>query len=69
MTDPGGNRPARFPRGPYTVRAPPDVRGEFVDRNTFYEIGSDGWRWREDRSYEGGKTWAEGIGFIEAGRK
>ena len=45
-----------------------DGFGEFIDRNTFYEIGEDSWRWREDRSYDGGGTWVEGIGTIEAKR-
>ena len=45
-----------------------DPRGEFIDRNTFYEIKADSWAWRKDRSYDGGKTWLEGIGFIYATR-
>ena len=45
-----------------------DPRGTFIDRNTFYEIEPDRWRWRKDRSYDGGETWFEGIGFIEATR-
>jgi hypothetical protein len=45
-----------------------DQRGDFVDRNTFYEIKEDSWRWRKDRSWDGGETWFEGIGFIEATR-
>ena len=45
-----------------------DARGEFIDRNTFYEITEDAWRWRKDRSWDGGETWFEGIGFIEASR-
>jgi len=46
-----------------------DARGDFIDRNTFYEIGPDSWRWRKDRSYDGGQTWTEGIGYIEAKRR
>lgn len=45
-----------------------DSRGAFIDRNTFYDIGDNGWKWRKDRSYDGGKTWIEGVGFIEATR-
>lgn len=45
-----------------------DNFGDFVDRNVFYEIQSDSWRWRKDRSYDGGENWIEGIGFIEATR-
>ena len=43
-------------------------RGDFISRNTFYEIGPDSWRWRQDRSYDQGKTWFEGVGFIDAKR-
>lgn len=41
---------------------------EYVDRNVFHEIAADSWKWRKDRSFDGGKTWFEGIGFIEAHR-
>lgn len=36
----------------------------FVDRNTFYEIGERAWRWRKDRSFDGGETWIEGVAHI-----
>lgn len=45
-----------------------DPRGEYVDRNVFYDVSPHGFRWRKDRSYDGGETWIEGIGFIEATR-
>lgn len=45
-----------------------DSRGAFVDRNTFYDITDDHWLWRKDRSYDGGKSWVEGVGYIEARR-
>lgn len=45
-----------------------DPRGEFIDRNTFYEITPRSWKWTKDRSYDGGESWVEGVGFIEATR-
>lgn len=45
-----------------------DGRGEYVDRNTFHEIGQDAWKWRKDRSWDGGATWVEGISLIDATR-
>lgn len=45
-----------------------DARGPFLDRNTFYDIRPDGWRWRKDRSYDGGESWLE-AGHIEARRR
>jgi hypothetical protein len=41
---------------------------DYVDRNVFHEIRSDSWKWRKDRSFDGGKTWVEGVSFIEARR-
>ncbi len=43
-----------------------DARGEFVDRNTFFDITPTSWKWRKDRSYDGGENWLEGVGNIEA---
>lgn len=45
-----------------------DQRGPFIDRNTFFDISEDEWHWRKDRSWDGGETWFEGIGFIDAKR-
>lgn len=45
-----------------------DAFGEFIDRNIFHDIEEDSWSWRKDRSYDGGETWIEGIGYIEATR-
>lgn len=36
----------------------------FMDRNTFYDIGDDAWKWRKDRSFDGGETWIDGVAFI-----
>jgi len=41
---------------------------DFVDRNTFSDIGADAWKWRKDRSFDGGRTWIPGVAFIEARR-
>lgn len=41
---------------------------DYVDRNIFHDIRSDSWKWRKDRSFDGGKTWIEGVSFIEARR-
>lgn len=40
----------------------------YLDRNTFYDIGPDAWKWKKDRSYDGGETWLDGVAFIEATR-
>lgn len=45
-----------------------DARGAYIDRNTFHDIGENAWKWRKDRSYDGGESWVEGVGFIEATR-
>jgi hypothetical protein len=45
-----------------------DHGGDYIQRNVFYDITPDHWRWRQDRSRDGGATWTEGIGFIEATR-
>jgi hypothetical protein len=36
----------------------------FLDRNTFHEIETDSWKWRKDRSFDGGESWIEGVAFI-----
>ncbi len=35
-----------------------------VDRNTFYEISEDSWKWRKDRSFDGGENFFEGVAHI-----
>lgn len=45
-----------------------DARGQYLDRNTFYDIQPDSWKWRKDRSWDGGTTWVEGVSRIEARR-
>jgi hypothetical protein len=42
-----------------------DGRGSrFVDRNTFYEVGPSSFKWRKDRSFDGGESWIEGVAHI-----
>ena len=45
-----------------------DPKGEYIERITFHDIEQDRWSWRRDRSYDGGETWVEGTGYIEATR-
>ena len=45
-----------------------DERGEYIDRIKFYDISENHFQWRQDRSYDGGKTWIDGITMIEASR-
>lgn len=45
-----------------------DRQGEYIDRNTFFDIEADSWGWRKDRSYDGGKNWIEGVAYISAKR-
>ena len=37
----------------------------FVDRNVFHEIEDHSFKWRKDRSYDGGESWIEGVARIE----
>ncbi len=40
----------------------------FLTRTRFYDITPNGFRFRQDRSYDDGKTWSEGVLSIEAKR-
>lgn len=43
-----------------------DPSGEFLERFEYYNITEDSYSFRMDRSYDGGKTWIENFGRIEA---
>ena len=45
-----------------------DSVGEYLDRNTFHNISANHFDWKKDRSYDGGKTWIEGVATIAADR-
>lgn len=45
-----------------------DAVGQYVDRNTFYNISENHFDWKKDRSYDGGKSWIEGVALISADR-
>ncbi|MCB0280014.1 MAG: DUF1579 family protein [Calditrichaeota bacterium] len=38
-----------------------DEKGDFISHITFYDIKTDSYRWKADRSYDAGKTWIEKI--------
>ena len=55
----------------YWTSTGPDGQGlSFLDRNTFHEIGEESFKWRKDRSFDGGETCLEGVAWIHcrAGR-
>jgi len=35
--------------------------GPYVDRNTFFDISEAAFRWRKDRSFDGGESWVENV--------
>ena len=45
----------------------PDGRA-MLTRSRFYEIGADGFKMQQDRSYDDGKTWDEATLLVEAKR-
>ncbi len=46
-----------------------DAEGKaYVTRTRFYDISADRFRFQQDRSYDGGKTWTDGYLRIEAKR-
>ena len=45
-----------------------DTRGEYKDRIMFYDISDDGFKWKIERSYDGGETWIENMRIVEARR-
>jgi len=51
-----------------TTRGTADDGRPYVLRAHFYDIRPNAFRWRQDRSYDGGRTWDEGTLRIEAKR-
>ena len=45
-----------------------DSMGEFLERFEYYNITSDSYSFRMDRSYDGGKTWIKNFGQMHAKR-
>lgn len=42
---------------------------KFMDRNIFHDIKDTSWKWRKDRSFDGGKNWIEGVSYINCTAK
>ena len=45
-----------------------DYAGEFLERFEYYDIKKNSYSFKMDRSYDGGETWIENFGRIEAKR-
>lgn len=45
-----------------------DGGGEFLERFEYYDITDDSYSFKMDRSYDGGETWIENFGRMEAKR-
>lgn len=43
-----------------------DGNGEFLERFEYYNIKQDGYSFKMDRSYDGGKTWMENFSSFDA---
>ena len=46
-----------------------DKRGDFINRETYYDIQADSFSLKSERSYDGGKTWEPGRYHVTAVRK
>ena len=65
---PGSNVPwhntsAEFKDGKMvvTIEGNSDTRGPFLNRETYYDIMTDSFRMKSERSYDGGETWEKGL--------
>lgn len=65
---PGGPEPwhktsAEFKDGKMRViiEGVKDERGDYLNRETYFDIEADSFRMKSDRSYDGGKTWEKGA--------
>ena len=45
-----------------------DRTGEFINRETYYDITETSFKMKSDRSYDGGKTWGEGAYSMKGSR-
>ena len=45
-----------------------DHQGDFLERFEYYDIQSDSYKFKMDRSYDNGKTWIENFGRFTATR-
>ena len=51
-----------------TIEASNPRDGEFLNRETYFDISENQWRMKSDRSYDGGKTWIKGAYEMTATR-
>lgn len=45
-----------------------DQNGDYIDQIFFYNMSSKGFKWRMNRSYDGGKTWIKNMRMVDAVR-